>query len=542
MISSTPPSTKKRGSPTEPAPKPSGVTVVSLLAKLGPRLLLLLVLALSTWLGFAQFTPPAVVPANAPATEFSAERAMTELRTIAQKPHPMGSPASAEVRTYLIQQIRAMGLTPEVQTTTVIQHWPDHDNYWVATVHNVVVRLKGTANTQAILLDAHYDSAATGPGASDNGAAVVTLLETMRALTAGPPLKNDIIFVFADGEERMDVGAHAFATQHPWMQEVGLALNFEAMGTRGATELFDSSPQDGWLITEFLKAAPYPLANSFMVNLFKAFSATQMGMDLQEYLDRGSAGLDFVYTGDLPAYHTMRDNVQVIDAHSIQHDGSYALSLVRHFGSMDLSTMPRAPDEVFFNLLPGVVVHYSSTWALPLAGLVVLLFLSMLILGFRRTRLTVGGFALGVLAFPVSLIGTLLLLIVASLGLKLVNPNYQVVMAGTYGLDLMVLGLAALAIAVMSALFLWLRRRIRLLNLAAGALVWWAILLVGSSLFYPAGSFLFTWPLLFSVLALGWLFFMKEPAARPWLRTAILAVAAAPGIVLLPPANAIRHD
>ncbi len=238
----------------------------------------------------------------------------------------------------------------------------------------------------------------------------------------------------------------------------------------------------------------------------------------------------------------MRDNVQVIDAHSIQHDGSYALSLVRHFGSMDLSTMPRAPDEVFFNLLPGVVVHYSSTWALPLAGLVVLLFLSMLILGFRRTRLTVGGFALGVLAFPVSLIGTLLLLIVASLGLKLVNPNYQVVMAGTYGLDLMVLGLAALAIAVMSALFLWLRRRIRLLNLAAGALVWWAILLVGSSLFYPAGSFLFTWPLLFSVLALGWLFFMKEPAARPWLRTAILAVAAAPGIVLLPPANAIRHD
>jgi len=53
-----------------------------------------------------------------------------------------------------------MGLTPEVQTTTVVQHWPSYDTYWAGTVHNVVVRLKGTANTKAILLDAHYDSAA----------------------------------------------------------------------------------------------------------------------------------------------------------------------------------------------------------------------------------------------------------------------------------------------------------------------------------------------------------------------------------------------
>jgi hypothetical protein len=535
MTSNTPTVIQKESRLPGPAPRQPGATLLSLLTHAGPRLLMLLVLAASVWIAIAQFTPPAVVPASAPASEFSAERAMTELRAIAKVPHPMGSPASAAVRAYLIQQIRAMGLTPQVQTTTVVQHWPGYDTYWAATVHNVVVRLQGTASTRAILLDAHYDSAASGPGASDNGAAVATLLETMRALTVGPPLTNDVIFVFSDGEERMDLGAHAFATQHPWMQEVGLAINFEAMGTRGATELFDSSPQDGWLITEFLKAAPYPLANSFLVNLFKTFSATQMGMDLQEYLDRGSAGLDFVYAGDLPAYHTMRDNVQVIDARSIQHDGSYALALVRHFGSMDLSQVPRAPDEVFFNILPGVVVHYSSIWALPLAGLVVLLLLGVLILGFRRTHLTAGRFVLGVLAFPVSLIGTLLLLILAWWALKLLNPNEQVVMAGTYGLDLVVLGLAALAIALMSALYLWLGRRMRLYNLAAGALVCWAILLVLSSLYYPTGSFLFTWPLLASELALDWLFLMKEPAAHPWRRAAMLAVAAVPGIVLLTP-------
>jgi hypothetical protein len=460
MTSSTTTVIKHTGGSPGPASRQPGATGSSLLTRVGPRLLMLLVLEASVWIAIAQFTPPAVVPASAPASEFSAERAMTQLRTIPQAPHPMGSPTSMEVRAYLIQQIKAMGLTPQVQTTTVVQHWPGYDTYWAGKVHNVVVRLKGTATTRAILL------------------------ETMRALTAGPPLKNDVIFVFADGEERMDLGAHAFATQHPRMQEVGLAINFEAMGTRGATELFDSSPRDGWLITEFLKVAPYPLANSFMVNLFKAFSATQMGMDLQEYLDRGSAGLDFVYTGDLPAYHTLRDNVQVIDARSIQHDGSYALSLVRHFGSMDLSQVPRAPDEVFFNILPGVVVHYSSTWAIPLAGLVVLLLLGALILGFHRRYLTAGRFVLGALAFPVSLIGILLLLILAWWALKLLNPNEQVLMAGTYGLDLVVLGLAALAITFMSALYLWLGRRIRLSNLA-GARVGGAVVsmsLINSSL------------------------------------------------------------
>lgn len=254
-------------------------------------------------------------------------------------------------------------------------------------------------------------------------------------------------------------------------------------------------------------------------------------------MDRGSTGLDFLSLGDIPAYHTMRDNVQLIDPRGIQHEGSYALSLVRHFGSMDLSQVSRAPDEVFFNILPGVVVHYSSTWAVPLTVLVVLLLLGVLALGFRRKRPTIGGFALSILVSLGSLIGTLILLMLAWAALKAVNPNYQVSMyGGYYSTDLVLLGLAALVIAAMSALFLWLRRRMRLDNLAAGAMVWWAILMVLSSLYFPGGSYVFTWPLLFSVLALGWLFLMKEPAARPWLCAAILSVAAVPAMVLLIPA------
>ena len=326
------------------------------MTRVAPRLFMLLVLALSTWLGFAQFTLPAVVPTVAPATEFSAERAMTDLQAIAKEPHLTGSQALADVRTYLIQRIRAMGLQPEVQTTTVIQHPPGWDAFQTGTVNNIVVRLKGTASTKAILLNAHYDSAANGPGASDEGSGVVTLLEAMRALIASPPLKNDVLFVFTDGEERDMMGAHAFASQHPLMQEVGLAINYEAMGSGGASELYMTSQQNGWLINEFLKAAPSPLGSSLMDNVTWVFSEQRLGSDLEEYMARGSAGLDFFYTADTSVYHTMQDNVQMIDPRSIQHDGSYALSLVRHFGSMDLSQVPRAPDEVFFNIWQNVVI------------------------------------------------------------------------------------------------------------------------------------------------------------------------------------------
>jgi hypothetical protein len=83
MTTSTPASTHTTGGPPAPATKPPGISVSSLFTKVGPSLLLLLVMILSALLGFAQFTAPPVVPTSAPANEFSAERAMTKLRVIA---------------------------------------------------------------------------------------------------------------------------------------------------------------------------------------------------------------------------------------------------------------------------------------------------------------------------------------------------------------------------------------------------------------------------------------------------------------------------
>jgi hypothetical protein len=74
--------------------------------------IILFAVAIALW----QMVPPNVIPATAPLTEFSADRAIPDLKAISQAPHPIGSAAHTAVREYLMTQLKAMGLQPEVQT------------------------------------------------------------------------------------------------------------------------------------------------------------------------------------------------------------------------------------------------------------------------------------------------------------------------------------------------------------------------------------------------------------------------------------------
>ena len=171
-----------------------------------PLAAILLLIAGSLWLGLAQYRPPAALPVDAPAADFSGERALADLPGFAQAPRPMGSAAHGAAEQYLIDQLRALGLQPEVQATTGAALM-ENGSVWAGSVRNVVARIPGTASTGAVLLAAHYDTVPTGPGAGDCGSCVATVLETVRALRAGPPLANDVIVLFADAEEHDMLGA-----------------------------------------------------------------------------------------------------------------------------------------------------------------------------------------------------------------------------------------------------------------------------------------------------------------------------------------------
>jgi Peptidase family M28 len=471
---------------------------------------------------------PDPVPASAPPAEFSSGRALEHVRAIAREPHPMGSPENAAVRDYLVEELSALGMEPEVQKATAANLWFERFAE-VGTPENVLARLEGSNNgSKAFLLMAHYDSVPTGPGASDDGAGVAAMIETLRALKAGPPLKNDVIFLFTEGEERGLLGARAFVDSHRWAKDVGLVLNLEARGHTGPAIMFETSDEAGWIIREFAKATPYPNTGSDAVAFYKRSGSDS---DLSVFLDAGRAGLNVAFIQGLTHLHTPLDNPEELDEGSLQHMGSYALALARHFGNVSLDHT-KAPDEVYFNIFR-FLVHYPEGWAIPFMAVVVLLFVGVAALGFRRRQLTLGGIAVGFLA----LLGST---IVATLGAHLIWTLIRALHPGgiwalEYEAPLFWMSFASLSVAITAALYVGFSNRIRVANLAVGALLWWLLLTVVTSVLFPPASYLFTWPLLFSLLGLGLLFVLGDRAASPWYPFAVLTLSAIPAVFLFAP-------
>jgi hypothetical protein len=72
-------------------------------------------LAAALAIGVLTLQVPRPVAADAPATAFSTGRAMADVREIAQRPHPIGSPDHARVQAYLLQRMAALGLQTSTQ-------------------------------------------------------------------------------------------------------------------------------------------------------------------------------------------------------------------------------------------------------------------------------------------------------------------------------------------------------------------------------------------------------------------------------------------
>ncbi|MGA8599224.1 MAG: M20/M25/M40 family metallo-hydrolase [Bryobacteraceae bacterium] len=316
------------------------------------------------------------VPATAPAGEFSAERAMVHVWAIAQRPHPVGSPEHDRVRDYIRAQITTLDLVPAVESGVGI--FRSKSNY----VENIVARLPGAANTRPVMLASHYDSVSRGPGAADDGHGVAVLLETLRALRNAPPLRNDIIFLFTDGEEIEMLGAALFTKDHPWRKEPGVVLNFEARGTGGPPSMFETSAGNEWLIRDLKAAVPRANATSIAYEVYRRMPNDT---DLTVFKRGGLPGLNFAFIGHPEFYHSPEDDPQHLDRSSLQEQGNYALSLTRQFGNEDLNRR-HTGNAVYFPTLVTSLIVYPVSWVWPLAwGTVAGLVLVVLVSWRRRS-------------------------------------------------------------------------------------------------------------------------------------------------------------
>src|SRR5262249_30660153 len=149
-------------------------------------------------------------------------------------------------REKIVQQLRSLGYQPEVQ-----------DGFACSAVHtcahvrNVWALRPGRQGTDGplVMMSAHYDSVAAGPGASDDGVGVAAELEIARALSAEPPARNPVLLLINEGEEPGLIGAEAFVADHPLARRVGAVVNVEARGTTGPSVMSETHDGNGPLVS-----------------------------------------------------------------------------------------------------------------------------------------------------------------------------------------------------------------------------------------------------------------------------------------------------
>jgi hypothetical protein len=509
--------------------KLSQSAAIRLEGKYLPGLLILSSLFLFVTFDMYQLKPPAASPINSAAIEFSSARAMKHLEVIAKNPRPLGSAGHDEARDYIVKVLTDLDLKPTIQKVTKADMDPDAALH-VAAVENIAGRLRGAEGKKALMLVAHYDTVHTSFGASDNGAGVAVLIETARALKAGSQLKNDVIFLFTDGEEIGKLGARAYADDHPWNKDVGVALNFEARGNSGPSVMFETSDQNGRIVKDFAKASPYPISNSILNEIYKRLGNST---DLDVFKEAGYPGMNFAYLKNLTHYHTRLDSLDTIDERSIQHHGSYALPLARYLGNTDLDS-PRESDLIYFNLFGPAVILYSYAWGYVFSIITILTFIAVFAFGVRNGYLTITGVILGFAAFLGATLATLLIFIGVQWLLGVINRpiGFGFIPGQDYNAAAYAIGVISLCPVIASIIYGRLEKKIGMENLSQGSLLVWLMVAIIASVILPGASYIFTWPLFFSLIGLGYLMISRSPQTLTVKSLIVLIVTAFPGFLL----------
>lgn len=459
--------------------------------------------------------------------EFSVERALIPLKEISKAPHYHGSEEHKRVRNYLKQQLQELGFETQIQEGFVF----DEASKGLDRPKNILARFKGSQNSKALLLLTHYDSALIPSyGASDAGSGVVTILETVRAYFAsGAVPKNDIIIVFSDAEEIGLDGASLFVEEHPWAKEIGLALNFEARGSGGPSNMIlETNKGNAKLVESFVEANPeYPVASSLMYSIYK-----MLPNDTDSTIFREDGDIDsyfFAFIDDHFDYHTANDTFDNLDRNTLQHQGSYLLPLLHYFSESDLSNLKAEEDYVYVNFPFIKMISYPFSWILPMLILAVILFIGLLVLGISKRKFSPKDLFKSFYPFLSSL---LLSGVIGFFGWKLllfIYPQYHEIQHGfTYNGHTYITFFVFLTLGILFRMYHVFDSKINKASLLfAPITIWMLINLV--VLIYLKGAGYFIIPIYFALISF-WLFIKQE---KP--NILLMVLLAVPSIFLFAP-------
>ncbi|RZJ96634.1 MAG: M20/M25/M40 family metallo-hydrolase [Brevundimonas sp.] len=316
--------------------------------------------------GVLTLQTPRPVGLDAPATAFSTGRAMADVRQIAKRPHPAGSPEHARVQTYLLQRMAGLGLEVSTQTGPMspgsIQRLakeggsPEAANF---SVTNLVGVLPGrNPALPAVALMAHYDTVPHSPGAADDSAGVAAVLETVRAIRARGPADRTLVVLLTDGEELDLDGARVFWGGHLLRDRIGAVVNLEARGGGGRAMMFETGRGNAGTIALFgragVRATGGVTSNSLAVFVYETMPN---GTDFTIPKARGVQGLNFAFIGRPDHYHAPISTPDTLDQGSVQHIGAQALESADAL--LRAPALPAATaNTVYADLFGRFVIHY----------------------------------------------------------------------------------------------------------------------------------------------------------------------------------------
>ncbi|MGW5104657.1 M20/M25/M40 family metallo-hydrolase [Streptomyces sp. NPDC004100] len=491
-----------------------------------PALAAFLLLLLVSVAATLPLLTPDARPVSAAEDTFSATRAIGRLDRIATVPHPTGSPAQNDVRAYLLGELRALGLTPEELTRAAARDGDDAPAD-AGTVTDLHATIPGTRSTGRVLLVAHYDSVPMGPGAADDGSNVAAILEIVRALKAGPRLRNDVEVLFTEGEEDGLLGAQAFVdaeagTRQAADPERTVVVNMEARGVSGPAVMFQMA---GGGLTSAVRAS-----GAFTTSLAdEVYRLLPHDTDLTVFDEAGMRGLNFAFMGGSPHYHTDHDDIARLDPTSVQDMGDSALGAVRRLGGENLAGS--GSDATYFSLF-GTLASYPAWLVLPLA-VVALLAVPLLMWFGRRAGLAPRRVGRAAATFSLTLIGAAALGVAAWWVLARFRPDFVLTAGGVYHLGRYAVGETLLLLVLLAAWYRWARRETSPLDVTVAVLCWFALLSVVCAVLLPGAAYLFTWPALVGLAAVAVI--LRYTGERsPW-RTVAGAAAAVPAVALVLP-------
>lgn len=420
--------------------------------------LLIAAMAMKPWL--------TTVPDLAPPTPggFDEARAVARLARVLgdQRPHPVDTAADDAVRERLVAELRAIGLSPRVTDDWACNGSPASRAVACARVRNVVATL-GRAEGPHLLLASHYDSTPTGPGASDDGIGVASMLE-IAAILQERKLPRPVTLLFDEGEEAGLLGARAFLEHDPLAGGVDSVINLEARGVTGPAIMFETSRPNGSAVARFARAAIRPVANSMTADIYRLIPNST---DVTVLAARPWTMLNFAIIGNETRYHSSGDTIAALDRRSLQHMGEQALA-----ASLELASAPagdRGGERLYADVLGRGLATVPLGLGIAVGGLLIFAFGWI---AFRRR----GGVARAVGVILAACAGSAAFVFAAETligwvrGSEYARAHPEI---SAFAVDMA-------AVAVAAAMLLWLARPLARDRLRTG--FWIAFLLLGCAL------------------------------------------------------------